>query len=401
MPQSGPLTPLDFLELLERDWTAPVHSQVRFDGEGVFLVTGQDPLALGKSLQGNKHAYVLVSLTPIPTALRTEKISFRAKFVSGARRLISEKLLVGYANHFGGTTIQHKFVVKHVQVPSSHTSVSTSLVCRSKQQAVLDEEWTKVKACVDPKSFQAYLESADVSLSLLDVFRIKVTDGEYYAMLRVESNQVQSWLEAPLPFSFTPVGEKYSSYRVHWERDLHTFHDMRDRHVEVPGYSGVILGKDGLGVRIMETQFTLAMQYLGKPAGALYAVSGIPVEVSREAVEAFLGSHVSGAVSEPPYDTLSAQFGYTRAQVRVQLQSGRKERQVADKQAVAPPSSWQESAKRAIGPQSQTTSPEEVVEVRESEPGASGDEAAEVFDAEMSEDSVPPPESEQYQSHGV
>eukprot|EP00971_Amphidinium_carterae_P013937 274385-Amphidinium_carterae.1 len=301
-------------------------------------------------------------------ALRSERVTFRAKFVTGVRRVISEKLLTGYLNHFGEDRIKCVHRVKHVQVGSG-ASQTIVLSCKSREAVCSPQQWETLLNCKDSKSFLAEL-AAHVPMKALDAFKVTCKEGEFYAMIRVPEVDINRWLDCDFPMAVSPIGDELSKYKVHWDADLTYIDDIRDRYLDCPGWAGLVLGRDSIGCRLHAAQHSLAMSFLGQPTGSIYVVSGVPLEASRDEVIEFLEqiewtcellafrkvqyrSAVYRVRSDvaPPHDSCLACFGYVRAQVRIQPQSGTKTREQVPVQQAGPPLTWSEAAKRTLGPQ--------------------------------------------------
>eukprot|EP00971_Amphidinium_carterae_P337385 6474151-Amphidinium_carterae.1 len=369
-PEPAATKPETSVTLVSADWNVPVHDEVRLDTPGVYLVQGtDDSVKLAKVLQHNQHAYALVSLQPLSKSLRSERITFRAKFVSGAKRVISEKLLTGYLNHFGEDRVKCAYKVKHVQVGTGAAKQTVVLSCKSREAMCTPQQWETILNCKDAKTFLAEL-SAQVPMKALDAFKVSCKQGEFYAMLRVPEADKNRWLDCDFPMAVSPLGDEMSRYKVHWDGDLTYIDDVRDRYVDCPGWAGIVLGRDSVGFRVHAAQHDLAMSYLGKPTGSIYVVTGVPLEASRDEVVEFLeqiewtcellafrkvqyrsAMYRVRSDHAPPHESCMACFGYVRAQVRIQLQTGAKPREQSPVQQAAPPSSWSEAAKRALGPQ--------------------------------------------------
>ena len=68
--------------------------------------------------------------------------------------------------------------------------------------------------------------------------------------LQVRTMDVDRWLTAPLPLAFAPVGELGQEYKLIWEKDAKSYAELHNRCSEIPGYSGIVESRDGLGVRV-------------------------------------------------------------------------------------------------------------------------------------------------------
>ena len=64
-----------------------------------------------------------------------------------------------------------------------------------------------------------------------------------------------------LPLAFAPVGELGQEYKLIWEKDAKSYADLRHRCSEIPGYSGIVESRDGLGVRVRCAQHTNALGF--------------------------------------------------------------------------------------------------------------------------------------------
>ena len=152
---------------------------------------------------------------------------------------------------FGPTEVIHHFALRTLQLPSAEQA-TTVMVGRANKQYISKGEWKALTNCVDIKTVNALVE--EYGLAAIAAFHMQVDDTKFFIKLRVRTDEVRRWLQAPLPLSLAPVGEEGLKYRMIWERDAQTYEELRSRCADIPGYAGIAEGKDGLGIRIVAPQ---------------------------------------------------------------------------------------------------------------------------------------------------
>ena len=363
--ETTPSAPAFTLELCTADWDAPVRQSLVYGEEGVMIITPQHDLKqIARRLQDYPHRFALLTLAPIE-GRHSEATTFRAKRTQGM--LVAEKLLNGYLTQFGPKEVHHTFAMRTLHLPSAEQA-TTVLIGRANKRYVNEREWRALVDCTDLKTINALVDEHD--LSAIAAFHVQVDAEKYFIKLRIRTGDTKKWLRAPLPLSLAPVGEEGQRYKMIWERDAHSYEDLRARRGDVPGYAGVAESKDGLGIRIEAPQYAEALAFLGRPQGDLYQIQGIPLEVDFLGMDTFLkelgwtatlvqnfrrvfrGSACFRARASipPPTQAIRANFGSLRAQVQIH----KHERTLAEPKEpkpLNPATTWAEVANRSVGRQ--------------------------------------------------
>ena len=249
------------------------------------------------------------------------------------------------------------------------------MTLRSAARHLSEQQWQAVRQLKDRKSLQSFIE--EKHLHIIDLWDLRCQDGEWMAHVRVKRGQLEPWLAADLPFGIALPAELAELHRIVWDQDVTTFAAARKRYLETPGFSGLVLSKTGIGIRIESCHHEAALQHLGKPIGDLFELRGVPLEATVDTVrevkahvgweatlqETFRRVHQGQAIyrlraSSPPSCEL---IKTCMAQEIVQLQIAKVHHRRAPpppaQRSTSTPQTWGEAARNAIGIQKRIESP--------------------------------------------
>ena len=355
-------------ELLAQDWSVPLADDIAFNTEGIYFPsTQQEAESLVRRLGHPELAVGVLSIKAINTARLSQPLTFRTISTDATGR-VRERLLTGYLNQVGTVDVTYKVLAISIpRLPES--SVSVKLTLRTTAKYLSEAQWQTVRQLKDRKAVQAYLD--EKHLQLIDLWDLRCQDGDWMAHIRIKRGQLESWLGADIPFGIALPPDLSELHRVVWDQDLPSLAAARKRYLDTPGFSGLVLSKTGIGIRIETCHHAAALQHLGKPAGELFELRGVPVEATADTIreviahvgweatliESFRRVHQGQAIfrlrapSPPSCEIIKT----CMAQEIVQLQIAK----VHQRRAPPPPSprqsqipqTWGDAARHALGVQ--------------------------------------------------
>ena len=364
-------------DLTASDWSVPVCQDLQFNKPAVYFPKSQDEAeALARRVGKPQQPTAILSLRPLPDGKDIAKITFRA-LSRDEQGHIKERTFVGYMNQYGEKPVLYRETtmhLEHVSLPST----SVKIILKSRKDAVEDKDWKSLLAATDKKAFVQYIKTWE--LQCIDWWDRRLQADSWSAAVRIPKRDLHKWMVAATPFSVSLGADQAAGYRVTWGSDVLTLRAAQKRYEEVPGYEGVILGRDNLGVRILDSAFDQAMSHLGKPTGETYELRGLPLHVSEPTLESLLAqlnwsaTLVAGfrkvvrghaifkvrTSQEPPCDIL--RFTVDGEIVQVQLAKLHQRRMPQPKESpasITQPTTWEAASRHAIGIQRTTEVPEE------------------------------------------
>ena len=363
--------------LIGEDWSVPIKTELDFEKEGVYFTESQAAAeALQRRMGRPSHAAAIVSLRPLAGARATIQRTFRALTTDSMGKRM-EKTLTGFVNQIGDTDVYYREnILKIDQVAESATSVK--IVVKAHRKYLDDKDWKSITAVVDRRTWSGFLLAH--KLHCVDFWNHRCVDDLWSASVRVKQADLSAWMTADTVFTVALASPLADPYKVTWDADMTKLAEARKRYQGTPGFAGIIMGKDTLGVRIADKAFDAAMQYLGKPQGELFEVRGVPLQATEAVIEDLLlqagwqAQLVAGfrrvvrgyaifkvrSAHAPPCDILRTSFGGELVQIQLaRLYQRRSPTPTQPPVASTPPSSWDASARQAIGVQKQTQHTEE------------------------------------------
>ena len=372
------------MALIPADWSVQPRQELCFNEDGVYLTTTQEEAEKwAKQIGRPSGAVALLALKPVAAARAIQPVTFRCMVTDQAGRN-QERVFSGSLCQMGTDTVKHKDNVMHITPSTAKADTSVRLTVKVRADTIEDKQWQAVKKIVDKRSWVAYLH--DVPYTTIDLWDVKVTAQEWQAALRVKKQDLHGWLTVSRPLTFSMGGPIMDEYKVNWDPEVKTLQAARDRYLKTPGYAGLILGKESIGIRLAVSQYDEAMQFLGKVPGDVYELRGIPLHATDGMLQDILdqmgwsahlldhsrrvykgsATYKVKAAEHPGCEVLRTCFEGELVQIQIAKQHARR----AQPQQRAPdqePTTWAASARRSIGIQRAST-PVYSVPTPESEP---------------------------------
>ena len=354
------------MALLACDWDVPVREEVRLGQPAVYLAQTLDHgRTLEKQLTNATVATAIVSMERLRKARSSEKQTLRVKELRDGRE--RERLVEGYVCHMSEQQVQHRFQIRQATTTRPQSKSVVLSMCMV-QQSVENEEWSKLQSITNVKQLnEAYSE--DTGSEALDIFRIQCIDGVYQALVRVKEADAEAWMRSAMPCTCSPMGEATKDYKLLWDKTVTTLSQARARFSELPGYAGCVCTRQGnFAGRIKESKYVEAAHLVGRTAGDLYRVLGLPIDLELSEVNEVLkdvgwqvdtkeGSQrirrgtatwLVTATTPPPSTGFCVAFGHGEL-VRIQVESAARTNSPPSKPVEKAPTTWAQVASRALG----------------------------------------------------
>eukprot|EP00971_Amphidinium_carterae_P344101 6484275-Amphidinium_carterae.1 len=236
------------------------------------------------------------------------RVAAVAPFCTTSNGLSSERIFFGFSKKVGDKETQGTlpgFLYQLGISPVLHKPACTYLESKADADASViiqalwpadcmdSDKWERIKSG-DLHCFKKMIEEAlhfKLVALIVDVFKLgRISDSAATALLRIKSSAYMkfmccSGLENDLYFN--PVGDKRQDFKVLWLRKEEA--ESRQQAIDfiqkssvTEGASGLVWKHEGLGIRYTPTKCDAQKLLLGRPAGSLWTVAGLPFDASDE-----------------------------------------------------------------------------------------------------------------------
>ena len=355
-------------KLLPQDWNVPCAVEMQYNTDGVYLPPSQQEAETMIARLGNPQKMVAVlSLKPVAAAKSSKQLSFRVMTTTNNGR-VYERLLTGYLNQLGPHPVQYKdSSLLAPKLADSQTSVRIHL--KSDAKFLTEKQWESIRRVSDKRSLSALVQPHN--LTVIDAWDGKTCDGAWTIAARVKKGDLDRWMNIKEAFCVAVAGELALQHRVIWDGDAKTLDSARLRYSKVPGFTGLVLGRSGLGARIELGHHNAALEFLGRPGGDLFEVRGLPLGATQEMLEELLNNlsweiklldgyrkisrgqaiFRGRALQPPPADLIRTSLENEVLHLQIAKVHPRSQPPQSSERPRSQPASWSEAARRAIGVQ--------------------------------------------------
>eukprot|EP00971_Amphidinium_carterae_P227211 4506792-Amphidinium_carterae.1 len=251
-----------------------------------------------KSTGSSKRIAVVAPFGSTDNGLKAERVFFSYVKTAGDQK--SKGTLPGFLYQLGSAAVKHS---ASCQVAESKATADSSVIVQAlwPSSDIAPDKWTKIQAG-DLLCFRKMIEEVlDFKLcsQVVDVFKLgRVADDTATALVRVRSASFESFMRSSGMASslfFNPVGDKRTLYKVLWlRREEATSRSEAAEFVEKDSKSneafGMVWKRDAYGIRYLPEHCEAHKRSLGRPAGSLWSVAGLPYDASDEVLVELLST---------------------------------------------------------------------------------------------------------------
>eukprot|EP00971_Amphidinium_carterae_P267364 5303341-Amphidinium_carterae.1 len=226
------------------------------------------------------------------------RVAAVAPFCTTSNGLSSERIFFGFSKKVGDKETQGTlpgFLYQLGASPVLHKSACTYLESKADADASIIIQALWPADCMEPDKWEK-IKGGDLHCfkKMIDEvlhFKLVALIVDVFKLGRISDSAATAGLENDLYFN--PVGDKRQDFKVLWLRKEEAGSrqqaiDFIQKSSVTEGASGLVWKHEGLGIRYTPSKCDAQKLLLGRPAGSLWTVAGLPFDASDEVVSDLL-----------------------------------------------------------------------------------------------------------------